>query len=206
MASALAWVYQTLMDSSTTWRMNSVPRVWGPEHYMWARCMEGVRNAAAHCSKTAGSHSWLRTDTARLPTFWSSHSASRRRVGPHLWDWAEQAQRWGAVSGCAPQRRHVVSSTVVRWEDRCARTAIGGMLSIRCADIWLNWSLLNQSREATPRRVVCAPSSLISDPRRNGGLIMGKLALVPVGHRGEKGEGAAEEPCEVHLQWPLCCP
>ena len=39
-----------------TWRMNSVPSVWGPEHSIWARCMEGVRNAAAHCSKTAGSH------------------------------------------------------------------------------------------------------------------------------------------------------
>ena len=66
--------------------------------------------------------------------------------------------------------------------------------------------------EATPRRVVCPPSSLISDRCRNGGLILqlvsqrcgGKLALVPVGHRGEKGEGAAEEPCEVHLQWLLC--
>ena len=56
-ARALAWAYQTLTDSSMTWRMNSVPSVWGPEHSMWARCMEGVRNAAAHCSRTAGSHS-----------------------------------------------------------------------------------------------------------------------------------------------------
>ena len=69
MARALAWDYQTLMDSSVTWHMNSVPSVWGPEHCMWARCMEGVRKAAAHCSITAGSHSWLRTNTARLPTF-----------------------------------------------------------------------------------------------------------------------------------------
>ena len=29
-ARALAWAYQTRMDSSTTWRMNSVPSAWGP--------------------------------------------------------------------------------------------------------------------------------------------------------------------------------
>jgi hypothetical protein len=131
--------FQTLMDSSITWRMNSVPSVWGPKHSIWARCMEGVRKAAAHCSTTVGSHSWWRTEAARFPTFWSSHSASHRRAGPHSWDWAEQAQRWGAVSGCAPQRRHVVSSTVSRWEDRCAKTVIVGMLSMRCAAIWRCW-------------------------------------------------------------------
>ena len=66
--------------------------------------------------------------------------------------------------------------------------------------------------EATPWRVVRAPLSLISDPCRDGGLSLspvaqrcgGKLALVPVGHQGEKGEMAAEEPCEVHLRWFLC--
>ena len=64
--------------------------------------------------------------------------------------------------------------------------------------------------EATSRRVVCPPSSFISDPCRNRALILqlvaqrcgGDLALVPVGHRGEKGEGAAEEPCHVDL-WRL---
>ena len=63
-------------------------------------------------------------------------------------------------------------------------------------------------REATTRRVVCSPSGLIGDPRRYGGLILqpvaqrrwGELALVPVGHRGEKGEGAAEEPCRVDFR------
>ena len=45
-------------------RRNSVHSVWGLEHSMWARFLEGVRNAAAHYSGTAGSHSWLRTDTA----------------------------------------------------------------------------------------------------------------------------------------------
>ena len=62
--------------------------------------------------------------------------------------------------------------------------------------------------EATTRRVVCSPSGLIADPRRNGGLLLqpvaqcrrGELALVLVGHRGEKGEGAAEEPCHVDLR------
>ena len=68
-ARALAWAYQALMDSLMTLRMNSVPSVWGPEHSMWARCMEEVRKVAAHCSSTAGSHSWWRTDTARFPTF-----------------------------------------------------------------------------------------------------------------------------------------
>ena len=70
-ACALAWVYQTVMDSLITVRMNSVPSVWGPEHSMWARCMEGVRKAATHCSSTVGSHSWPRTEAARFPTFWS---------------------------------------------------------------------------------------------------------------------------------------
>ena len=194
-----------------TWRMNSVPSVWGPEHSMWARCMEGVSNAAAHCSKTAGSHSWLCIDTARLPTFWSNHSASRWRAGLHSWDWAEQAQRWGAVSGCAPQRGHVVSSTVLRWDDRCAKTVIVGMLSTRCADMAMLVTVEPVEEEATPWRVVCSPLSLISNPCRNGGLFLqpvaqgcrGKMALVPVGHRGEKGEGAAEEPCEIHLRWLL---
>ena len=113
---------------------------------MWARCMEGVRKTAAHCSTTVGSHSWWRTEAARFPTFWSSHSASRWRADPRSWDWAEQAQRWGAVSGYAPQRRHVVSSTVSRWEDRCARTVMVGMLSMRCTVMWRYWSLSNQPR------------------------------------------------------------
>ena len=106
-ARALAWAYQTRMDSSMTWRRNSVPSAWGPVHSRWARCIEGVRRAAAHCSSIAGSHCWWRTGAARVPTFWSSHVASHRRAGPHSWDWAEQAHRWGAVSGCAPQRRQV---------------------------------------------------------------------------------------------------
>ena len=63
---------------------------------------------------------------------------------------------------------------------------------------------------ATPRRVLRRSSNRISDPCWNGGLILqpvayhcgGKLTSVPVGHRGEKGEGAVEEPCEVHLRGP----
>ena len=171
---------------------------------MWARCMEGVRKAAAHCSNTVGSHSWWRTEAARFPAFWSSHSASRRRANPHSWDWAEQAQRWGAVSGCAPQRRHVVSSTLSRWEDRCARTAIVGMLSMRCAVMWRCWSLSNQSRGSP------LPGVYLAGPCRYGGPILqpiaqrrwGELALVAVGHRGEEGEGAPEEPRQVYL-WRL---
>ena len=91
-----------------------MPSAWGPVHSRWARCIEGVRRAAAQCSSTAGSHSCWRTGAAHVPTFWSSHAASRRQAGPHSWDWAKQAHRWGAVSGCAPQKRHVASSTVFR--------------------------------------------------------------------------------------------
>ena len=65
--------------------------------------------------------------------------------------------------------------------------------------------------EATPRRVVGPPTSLIFDVRRNGGLLLqpiaqhrgAKLALVLEGYRGEEGEGAAEEPRLVHLRWIL---
>ena len=64
--------------------------------------------------------------------------------------------------------------------------------------------------ESTPRRVICSPSGLIAGPRRYGGPILqpvaqrrwGELALVPVGYRGEEGEGAPEEPHQVYL-WRL---
>ena len=64
--------------------------------------------------------------------------------------------------------------------------------------------------ESTARCVVRSPSGLIAGPRRYGGPILqlvaqrrwGELALVPVGHRGEEGEGAPEEPCQVYL-WRL---
>ena len=64
--------------------------------------------------------------------------------------------------------------------------------------------------ESTPRRVVCSPSGLIAGPRRYGGPILqpvaqprwAELALVPVGHLGEEGEGAPEEPRQVYL-WRL---
>ena len=113
---------------------------------MWAHIMEEVRNAAAHCSSTIGSHIWWRTEAARFPTFWSSDSASRRRAGPHSWDWAEEAHSWSAVSSCAPQRRHMVSSTVSPWEDQCAMTVIMWMWSLRFAVMWRCCSLSNLSR------------------------------------------------------------
>ena len=66
------------MDSSTTWCMTFVPSVWGSVHSRWARCKEGVRRAAAHCSSTAGSHSWWRAGAARSPI---SGRATPRAVG-----------------------------------------------------------------------------------------------------------------------------
>ena len=67
--------------------------------------------------------------------------------------------------------------------------------------------------ESTPRHVVRPPSALIAGPCRYGGRLWqptaqrrgGELALVPVGHRREEGEGAAEEPRQVHLCRLLCC-
>ena len=64
--------------------------------------------------------------------------------------------------------------------------------------------------ESTPRRVVHSPPGLIAGPCRIGGPSLqlvaqhrwGELALVPVGHRGEEGEGVPEEPCQVYL-WRL---
>ena len=40
-------------------------------------------------------------------------------------------------------------------------------------------------------------------PATNRSVHWGKADTVPVGYRGENGEGAAEEPCEVHLRWIL---
>ena len=64
--------------------------------------------------------------------------------------------------------------------------------------------------ESTLRRVVCSPSGVIAGLRQYGGPILqpvaqrrlGELALVLVGHRGEKGERAADDPHRVHL-WRL---
>ena len=39
-----------------------------------------------------------------------------------------------------------MSSIVSRWEDRCAKTVIVGMLSMQCAVSWRCWSPSNQSR------------------------------------------------------------
>ena len=57
--------------------------------------------------------------------------------------------------------------------------------------------------ESTPRCIVYSSPGLIAGPCRYGGPILqpvaqrcwGELSLVPVGHRGEEGEGAPEEPC-----------
>ena len=40
----------------------------------------------------------------------------------------------------------MVSSTMSRWEDRCAKTVIVGMSSMRCVAIWRYWSPSNQLR------------------------------------------------------------
>ena len=149
-ARTLAWPYETHMDSLMTWCMNSVPGAWGPVHSMCARCIWGVRKAPAHYSSTAGSQCWWSTRAARVPTFRLSHALSRRRAGSHSGNWAEQAQRWSAVPGCAPRRRHVVSSIVSPWEDQWARTVIVRMLSMRCAVMWRCWSLSTQSRGSPP--------------------------------------------------------
>ena len=44
----------------------------------------------------------------------------------------------------------MVSSTVPRWEERWARTAMVGTLSMRCAVMWRCWSWSNQSRGRPP--------------------------------------------------------
>ena len=193
------------------WRRNSVPSVWGLEHSMWARCMEGVRNATAHCSRTAGSHSWLRTNTARLPTFWSNHSASRWRAGLHSWDSAEQAQRWGVVFSCAPQSRHVVSNTVLRWTIYAP-----GQSSLGCcpcgAPIYgaAGHCPTSQGGGHSPScssppnepHIRPAPEWRL-DPGTSHSGLWGKARTGPGRLRGEEGEGAAEEPCEVYLRWLL---
>ena len=64
--------------------------------------------------------------------------------------------------------------------------------------------------EPSSRHVVHSPQALITGPRRSGGSVLqpaaqrrwGELTLVPLGHRGEEGEGAPEEPREVYL-WRL---
>ena len=199
---ALAWAYQTLMDSSMALRMNSVPGVWGPGHSMWARCMEGVRKAAAtpvQPAPTAGGAP-MRPDS---PPF---DPATLRAAG-------EPAPTHGTGTskpkGGAPFR-----AALHRGGTWClAPYSVGGPVhrNSHCGDVVhavrCNVALLVTIEpiegEATTQRVVCCPSGLIAGPRRYGGPILqpvaqrcrGELALIPPGHRGEKGERAAEEPC-----------
>ena len=203
-ARAWAWAYQTRMDSSMMWRMNSVPSAWGPVHSMWARCMEGVRKAAAHCSSTVGSHSWWRTGAARVPTFWSSHAVSRRQNGPHSWEWAKQARSWGAVSVCPPQRRHVVSTGETVGHDSHRTDVVHAVRR----DVALLFTMEPFKEEPSSGHVVHSPPGLIAGPCRYEGPILqpvaqrrwGEPTLVPVGYGGEELERAPEEPCQVHLR------
>ena len=78
---------------------------------------------------------------------------------------------------------------------------------MRCTDIWRLVTVKPVEGEATCRRVVGPLASLTSDPRRNGGLLLqpvaercgGKLALVPVGQRGEGVVWCGEAWCGVAL-------
>ena len=90
----------------------------------------------------------LPTPTARCAQAYpaaphNSQAMPRASLGRHSWDWAEKTERWGAVSCCVPHIRHIVSSTVARWDDMCARIVIVGTLSMRCADMCRCWSLSN---------------------------------------------------------------
>ena len=202
----LAWAYQTLMDFSMTWWRNSVPSVWGPQHSMRARYMEGVHNVAAHCSRTAGSQSWLHTEAAQFPTLRSSHSASRWRAS-RAHEIRPSTPRGGAPflvvlhiggTSCLAPCYDEVRQDSHSWDD---------VYAVRRYMV-LRVTIKPVEGEATSRCVVGPPTSLISDPRRYGGLLLqpvaqrrgGKLALVLVGHQGEEREGAAEEPREVHLR------
>ena len=134
--------------------------------------MEGVRRAAAHCFSTAGSQFFAGAVGPRVAL--PSGRATLRVAG-----WlapihaTEQAHRWGAVPGCAPHRRHLVSSTESRWEERWARTAIVGTLSIRCAMILRSSSWSNQSEGRPPPRHEIHPrAGLVGGPRRYGGSIL----------------------------------
>ena len=82
-----------------------------------------------------------------------------RRPGSHPGAFAGVGGPEGTlpVAGPCPQRRHVVSSTLSRWEYRCARTVIVGMLSMRCAVMWRCWLLSNQSRGSPLPDVYVAP-------------------------------------------------
>ena len=134
-ARALAWAYQTVMDSLIMWRMNSVPACGvqstpcGPA--AWRGCATLPPTAAEQPAPTAGC-------APTPPDSPPSGPATPRAAGEPAptRGTGRAGQRRGVVSGCAPQRRHVVSSTAFRWDNRCARTVIVGMLPIPCTDTW----------------------------------------------------------------------
>ena len=71
--------------------------------------------AATHCSSTAGSQSAWQTRAALGPIRVSNHACRRCLAGHHSWDRAPHVQRWMAISGNGPQRRHIdsISTTIV---------------------------------------------------------------------------------------------
>ena len=82
-----------------------------------------------------------------------------------------------------------------------------------CRYVVLLFTIEPVKGESTPRCVVHSPSGLVAGPCWYGGPIVqlvaqrrwGQLALVPVGHRGEEGERAPEDPRHVDLQRLLRC-
>ena len=56
-----------------------------------------------------------------------------------------------------------MSSTVFRWDDHCARTIIVGILSIRCADIFL-WLHSHHSRPQLWKMSCVSPAN---EPKRS---------------------------------------
>ena len=80
--------------------MNSIAMSCGPASPMWATRRDAAANAAAHCSKTAGSHSWPCACEARGPTQVVSHVCRRCLAGRHPWRGVAWRGRGRGVGWC----------------------------------------------------------------------------------------------------------
>ena len=83
-ARALAWAYQTCMDSSMTWRRNSVPSRGAPYTPCGSAAWRGSAGLLLIAPVQPAPIAGGAPGPLVVPP--SGRAASRRRAGPHSWD------------------------------------------------------------------------------------------------------------------------
>ena len=129
---------------------------------MWARCMEGVRKASAHCSSTVGSHSWWCTEAAHFSPP-SGQATLRAASEPALTHGTRPKVgcRFGLRSTEETRgvQHRVPVGGPVRQDSHC-----GDVVHTVRRNVALPVAIEPVEGESTPQRVVRPPSGLIAGP------------------------------------------